>query len=106
MSITPKDGDFAKALDDLAKAKPGPTAGSAATPQPLIADEGALLQAEIDRALLPGTGRTPEELQQMAELDEPRRCPTPPDSTAPRRRSPRRHASPAPMFATLKECAA
>ena len=51
MSITPKDGDFAKALDDLAKAKPGPTAGSATTPQPLIADEGALLQAEIDRAL-------------------------------------------------------
>lgn len=72
MSITPKDGDFAKALDDLAKAKakPGPTADSATTPQPLIADEGALLQAEIDRALLPGTGRTPEELQQIAELDE------------------------------------
>ena len=70
MSITPKDGDFAKALDDLAKAKPGPTADSATTPQPLIADEGALLQAEIDRALLPATGRTPEELQQIAELDE------------------------------------
>ena len=70
MSITPKDGDFAKALDDLAKAKPGPTADSATTPQLLIADEGALLQAEIDRALLPGTGRTPEELQQIAELDE------------------------------------
>ena len=35
----------------------------------MIADEGALLQAEIDRALLPGTGRTPEELQQIAELD-------------------------------------
>lgn len=73
MSTTPKDGDFVKALDTLAPAPPsstGPAAAGTATPQPLIADEGALLQAEIDRALLPGTGRTPEELQQIAELDE------------------------------------
>lgn len=69
MSTTPKDGDFAKALDDLAQTKPGNAADQAATPQPLIADEGALLQAQIDATLLPATGRTPEELQQIAELD-------------------------------------
>ena len=40
------------------------------TPQPLIADEGALLQAQIDQALLPSTGHTAEELQQIAELEE------------------------------------
>ena len=70
MSIAPDDGDFAKALDDLSKTRPGPNADPAATPQPLIADEGALLQAQIDRALLPATGRTPDELQQIAELDD------------------------------------
>ena len=50
--------------------KPGSAADQAATPQPLIADEGSLLQAQIDAALLPATGHTPEELQQIAELDE------------------------------------
>ena len=39
-------------------------------PQTIIADEAALLQAEIDRALLPATGRTAEELEQIAELDQ------------------------------------
>ena len=70
MSITPKDGDFAKALDDLAKAKPGPTAGSATTPQPLIADEGALLQAEIDRVVLEQTGRSAEELRELEAMEQ------------------------------------
>ena len=41
-----------------------------AQPQRVIADPGALLQAEIDRALLPSTGRTPEELARLAELDD------------------------------------
>ena len=70
MNTTPKDGDFAKTLDELAGAKPGDGGAQAATPQPLIADEGALLQAQIDKVLLPATGHTPEELQKIAELDE------------------------------------
>lgn len=69
MSTTPKDADFTRPLNDLSGARPGDGAASPATPQPLIADEGALLQAQIDRALLPATGHTPEALQQIAELD-------------------------------------
>ena len=69
MNTNPKDGDFAKALDELAHAKPGDKAAPTGAAQPLIADEGALLQAQIDQALLPQTGHTAEELQQIAELD-------------------------------------
>ena len=69
MSTTPPDGDFAKALDQLAQQRPGSGAHQAATPQPLIADEASLLQAQIDSVLLPATGRTPEDLQKIAELD-------------------------------------
>ncbi|HRN77420.1 hypothetical protein [Ottowia sp.] len=48
-----------------------PEPGSDETrPQAIIADEAALLQAEIDRALLPTTGRTAEELAQVAELEQ------------------------------------
>lgn len=39
-------------------------------PQGVIADASALLQAEIDRALLPATGRSAEELARLAELGE------------------------------------
>ncbi len=70
MSTPPKDGDSAKQLDELAQGKPGSAADHAATPQPLIADEASLLQAQIDSVLLPVTGHTPEELQKIAELDE------------------------------------
>ena len=70
MNTTPKDGDFTKALDELAGAQPGGQGAQGATPQPLIADQGALLQAQIDQALLPSTGHTAEELQQIAELEE------------------------------------
>lgn len=70
MNTTPKDGDFAKTLDDLVGAKPGDKAAPTGTAQPLIADEGALLQAQIDQALLPQTGHTAEELRQIAELEE------------------------------------
>ena len=41
-----------------------------AKPQGIIADPNALLQAEIDRALLPETGRTAEELEKIAELEQ------------------------------------
>lgn len=42
---------------------------SDAAPQPLIANEGALLQAAIDRVLVPAAGHTPEALQRLAELE-------------------------------------
>lgn len=70
MSTHPNDGDFARALDELAGAQPSDHAAPLASAQPLIADEGALLQAQIDQALLPGTGHTAEQLQQIAELDQ------------------------------------
>ena len=66
MSTTPKNADpstsaTAETVDTAA--------ASASTPQPLIADSDALLMAQIDALLLPGTGRTPEELEEIAELD-------------------------------------
>ena len=43
--------------------------GPPARPQGVIADASALLQAEIDRALLPASGRTAEDLARIAELE-------------------------------------
>lgn len=39
-------------------------------PQGLIADEAALLQAEIDRVVLEQTGRSAEELRKLDELEQ------------------------------------
>ncbi len=38
------------------------------SPQGIIADPNALLQAEIDRAVLEQTGRSADELRQLEEL--------------------------------------
>jgi hypothetical protein len=48
---------------------PGP-APQQPPPQGVIADASALLQAEIDRALLPATGRSADELARVAELEQ------------------------------------
>ncbi len=47
-----------------------PPKDDAAQPQGLIADQGALLQAEIDRVVLEQSGHSAEELQKLAELEQ------------------------------------
>ena len=42
----------------------------ATPPQGIIADPNALLQAEIDRAVLEQSGRSAEELRQLEELEQ------------------------------------
>ena len=39
-------------------------------PQGLIADQNALLQAEIDRVVLEQSGRSAEELRELQELEQ------------------------------------
>jgi hypothetical protein len=46
------------------------TPPSATPPQGIIADPNALLQAEIDRAVLEQSGRSAEELRQLEELEQ------------------------------------
>ena len=42
----------------------------AAKPQGIIADPGALLQAEIDKTVLEHSGRSAEELRALEELEQ------------------------------------